>query len=94
MKNVTIGADEISMIHPLIHYVTMTANDQAGPGTQLLTNKREIKVRKVKIPQAYAFIFNNLAPRSSPRLYPTKANIGDNNAPTSERSANALAMVR
>jgi len=60
MKNVTIGADEISMIHPLIHYVTMTANDQAGPGTQLLTNKREIKVRKVKIPQAYAFIFNNL----------------------------------
>ncbi len=33
------------------------------------------------------------APRS-PRLYPTKANIGDNNAPTSERSANALAMVQ
>tara|TARA_B110000208_G_C11429808_1_gene306655 strand:+ start:249 stop:533 length:285 start_codon:yes stop_codon:yes gene_type:complete len=94
MKNVTIGADEISTIHPLIHYVTMTANDQAGPGTQLLTNKREIKVRKVKIPQAYAFIFNNNPAPRSPRLYPTKANIGDNNAPTSERSANALAMVQ
>ena len=94
MKNVTIGADEISMIHPLIHYVTMTANDQAGPGTQLLTNKREIKVRKVKIPQAYAFIFNNNPAPRSPRLYQTKANIGDNNAPTSERSANALAMVQ
>jgi hypothetical protein len=94
MKNVTIGADEISMIHPLIHYVTMTANDLAGPGTQLLTNKREIKVRKVKIPQAYAFIFNNNPAPRSPRLYPTKANIGDNNAPTSERSANALAMVQ
>ena len=94
MKNVTIGADEISMIHPFIHYVTMTVNDQAGPGTQLLTNKREIKVRKVKIPQAYAFIFNNNPAPRSPRLYPTKANIGDNNAPTSERSANALAMVQ